>query len=415
LSEPTPNNGLIKEADPVPLKSKLRKAEKKREFQAFGLILPALLFCIVFFAFPIISMLKLSVENNEVQAELPRTVEIIKTWNGKDIPNEDVFNALALDMKKAYREKTLPKAGVRLNYEIPRFRSLLIKSARRISKLPSGPYKEALIKIDERWNEIKYWAAIKRNTSSFTSHYFLKSFDLEYSENNEIKLKPDDSRIYINILMRTIWISFLITVLCLILGYPVAYFLATQPPERTAIFMFFVLVPFWTSLLVRTLAWVVLLQEHGVINDTLIWLGISEERFRLVFNRPGLIIAMTHVLLPFMILPIFSVMKRIDPHYMKAAKSLGAHPVIAFITIYIPLSKAGIGAGSLLVFILAVGYYITPELVGGPGDQFISHYIASFTNELLNWGQASALAILLLVTIIALFTVFSRYMKVGET
>jgi putative spermidine/putrescine transport system permease protein len=178
--------------------------------------------------------------------------------------------------------------------------------------------------------------------------------------------------------------------------------------------MILVLLPFWTSLLVRSTAWVVLLQRQGLLNDALVWLGLINERVSLIFNRPGLLIAMTHVLLPFMILPLYSVMKGVDPRYVRAAISLGATPLRAFFTVYVPQTRPGIGAGCLLVFILAIGYYITPELVGGGGDQMVSHFIAIFTNQIINWGEAAAMAMVLLMAVAILYAIYSRFFGIDR-
>ena len=172
--------------------------------------------------------------------------------------------------------------------------------------------------------------------------------------------------------------------------------------------MILVLLPFWTSLLVRTAAWVVLLQREGPINGVLQALRITEQPLQLIYNRFGLYVAMTHVLLPFMILPLYSVMRAIPPQLMRAAASLGARPVRAFAQVYLPQTAPGIGAGCLLVFILAIGYYITPALVGGTDDQMISYFIAFFTNQTMNWGMAAALGAVLLAATLILFALYAR-------
>jgi putative spermidine/putrescine transport system permease protein len=178
--------------------------------------------------------------------------------------------------------------------------------------------------------------------------------------------------------------------------------------------MILVLLPFWTSLLVRTTAWVVVLQTEGVLNDLLIFLRLIDERVQLIFNRFGVIVAMTHILLPFMILPIFSVMKTISPSYVRAAQSLGATPFTAFWRVYFPQSVPGIGAGGILVFILALGYYITPALVGGPADQMISYFIADHTNRSLNWGLASAMGAILLGGVLAMYMLYNRVVGIDN-
>ncbi len=202
--------------------------------------------------------------------------------------------------------------------------------------------------------------------------------------------------------------------LCLVLGYPVAYLLASVPPRLANRLMFFVLLPFWTSLLVRIVAWIVLLQREGVVNSVLRFLGAIDRPLDLVYNLTGVLIAMTHILLPFMILPIYSVMKGISPSYMRAAASLGANPLIAFIRVYLPQTIPGLGAGCLLVFILAVGYYIAPALVGGPHDQMVSYFIAQYTNVSINWGMASALGAILLVIVMLLYLVYNRLVGIDR-
>ena len=198
------------------------------------------------------------------------------------------------------------------------------------------------------------------------------------------------------------------TALVVVLGLPVAYLLATLPPRLGNPLMILVLLPFWTSLLVRTTAWVVLLQNQGIVNEVLIWLGIVQAPVQLIYNRIGVYVAMTHVLLPFMILPLYSVMRGISPNYVRAAKSLGAPPTTAFLRIYVPQCLPGIGAGCLLVFILALGYYITPALVGGAGDQMIAYFIAFYTTSTINWGLASALGAVLLAATLMLCALYNR-------
>ncbi len=169
-----------------------------------------------------------------------------------------------------------------------------------------------------------------------------------------------------------------------------------------------VLLPLWTSLLVRTAAWFILLQEQGLINDLLRWLHIIDAPLPLIFNRTGVIIAMTHVLLPFMVLPIYSVLITIPKNLMPAAASLGAPPLRAFLRVLLPLSLRGVASGSLLVFISAIGYYITPALIGGPGDQMISSIIAFYATGSANWGMAGALGVVLLVATLLLYSVYAR-------
>jgi putative spermidine/putrescine transport system permease protein len=238
-------------------------------------------------------------------------------------------------------------------------------------------------------------------------------------EQGKIVAEPEMRQLYFltgfdSVWARTFWISALVTIFCVLLGYPVAYLLANLPLRSSNLLMILVLLPFWTSLLVRTTAWVVVLQTQGVLNDLLIFLNVIDERVQLIFNRFGVLVAMTHILLPFMILPIYSVMKNIPPSYERAARSLGATPWTAFWRVYFPQSVAGIGAGGLLVFILALGYYITPALVGGPTDQMVSYFIADHTNRSLNWGLASALGGFLLAGVLVVYVVYDKIVGIDN-
>lgn len=221
---------------------------------------------------------------------------------------------------------------------------------------------------------------------------------------------------HVDVLIRTFVVSASVTVICLFLGYPLAALIARSKGAVANTLLILVLLPFWTSLLVRTSAWVVLLQGRGVINSALIWLGLIDPAhpLDLIYNRIGVLIAMTHILLPFMVLPIYSVMKSIPPVYLRAASSLGAPPMSAFFRIYLPMSMPGVSAGGLLVFILALGYYITPALVGGPGDQMVSYFIAYYSNQVTNWGMAAALSTILLVAVLILYAVYNRIVGIDR-
>ncbi|MEO1317992.1 MAG: ABC transporter permease, partial [Pseudomonadota bacterium] len=210
--------------------------------------------------------------------------------------------------------------------------------------------------------------------------------------------------------------SVTITFSCLLLGYPIAFLLANLPMRVSNLLLILVLLPFWTSLLVRTSSWIVLLQQQGVINDTLVAIGILSDdgRLEMMFNEVGTVVAMTHILLPFMILPLYSVMKTINPSYLRAAKSLGATDFTAFWRVYFPLSVPGIGAGAILVFILAIGYYITPELVGGTSGIFISNRIAYHISSSLNWGLAAALGVILLGAVLILYYAYDRIVGIDN-
>ncbi|AXS40508.1 ABC transporter permease [Breoghania sp. L-A4] len=403
--------------DGQPLKVSLRRALRREKLRALMLIAPLLVFVLLTFVAPIVDMLFRSVENSIVVDTLPRTVEALDDWDADSgkLPDEQVFAALAADLKIAAEEKTHTRLGSRLNYEMTGVSSLFRKTGRRVKRMDEGNYTEQFIKIDKDWGDVAVWALLKQYSGRYTDGYYLAAVDAERTQDG-VQMKPADERIYLYLFGRTLFLSVAITASCLILGYPIAYLLAALPVRSSNMLMILVLLPFWTSLLVRTSAWKVLLQQQGVINDFLVWVGIVSDAGRLVMinNQTGTIIAMTHILLPFMILPLYSVMKTISPTYVRAAKSLGANDWTAFWRVYFPQSVPGIGAGAVLAFILSIGYYITPELVGGTSGIFISNRIAYHISSSLNWGLAAALGTMLLAAVMILFVVYDRIVGIDN-
>ncbi len=404
--------------DGKPLKAALAKALRREKLRALMLIAPLLIFVVITFVAPIADMLFRSVENGIVADTLPRTVIALQEWDPEsgNVPDETVFAALYGDMVVAVEEKTHTRLGSRLNYEESGISSLFRKTGRRIKRMDeAGPFMDQFVKADKKWGQVETWQVLKQFSPRYTDGYFLNSVDAHRTAEG-IELKPADERIYMFLFGRTLFLSIVITLSCLLLGYPIAFLLAALPLRTSNLLMILVLLPFWTSLLVRTSAWKVLLQQQGVINDFLVWVGIVGDANRLVMinNQTGTIIAMTHILLPFMILPLFSVMKTISPSYVRAAKSLGANDWIAFWRVYFPQSVPGIGAGAVLVFILSIGYYITPELVGGTSGIFISNRIAYHISSSLNWGLAAALGTLLLAAVLVLFVVYDRIVGIDN-
>jgi len=401
----------ITTTDGIPLKVSLRRSERKNKIRSFLFVVPTLLLILFAFLIPIFDMLFLSVHAPEVVDLLPKTVRALKSWDGTTgLPDETAFAALAEELKILRKEKTLGHVTLRLNYEKTGMRSLLNKTARKVGILTAGPFKEKMIAIDDDWGNRETWVVIKRMGKRFTFTHYLAAFDLKYDVDNKIVSQPQVQQIHKLIWLRTLWVSLAVTALCLLLGYPVSYLLSTLPVRISNLLMICVLLPFWTSLLVRLTSWIVLLQKQGVLNDIFVWLGLvaDEQRMRMVYNMTGTLVAMTHILMPFMILPLYSVMKTISPYYVKAARSLGANPFRAFRQIYLPLTIPGIGAGGLLVFILAIGYYITPALVGGASGQLIGNFIALHMSKTLNWGLAAAMGAILLAGVLSVYWIYNR-------
>ena len=409
-------NDKILAADGTPLKDKLAQTNRKKRLRAFSLVLPLLFFVIITFLIPIADMLYKSVDDPTIRNLLPLTSSQLENWDGTGLPNEIVFATIAKELLQRWQEQNLGEIASRLNFEKSGMRSLITKSGRKLKNIKKGPYKTILIKINKKWGDRDTWATIKRLSSSITIVHYLAAADKKLSPDNKIISQPEVRQIYVLLWNRTLWISMLVTVNCLILGYPVAYLLATLPLRTSNLLMILVLLPFWTSLLVRTTSWIVLLQSQGVINDILVWINLidDDERLQMIYNQTGTLIAMTQILLPFMILPLYSVMKTVPPSYMRAAQSLGATPALAFIKVYLPQTIPGIGAGSLLVFILAIGYYITPALVGGQDGQLISNFIAYHMKLSLNWGLAGALGTILLFLVLLLYWLYNKLIGIDN-
>jgi putative spermidine/putrescine transport system permease protein len=397
------------------LKRQLQRANRVARWKALGLVAPLLIFLLVTFVVPIFSMLTRSVHSPVFGDIFVETAQVIGEWDGTGLPDETIYAALVADMRQARADRTIGQAATRLNYDVPGTRSLLTRSARRADRL-EAPYSVSLPALDDRWADRTIWAAIKRVSSPVTATFYLAALDRQFDADGSIVLAPEDQRLYVRLFWRTLWVSALVTVLCLLLGFPIAYLMAHLPPARANLLMILVLLPFWTSLLVRTTAWIAILQTEGVLNDVFVWLGIVSDdgRVQLIYNQIGTIIAMTHILLPFTVLPLYAVMQGIPPSLTRAAISLGATPARAFARVYLPLTTPGIGAGAVFVFILAVGYYITPALVGGRTGQLISNFIAFHMQESLNWGLAAALGAVLLAAVLLLYWLYDRLVGVDN-
>ncbi len=405
-------------ADGTPLKISLHRALRRSKIRAILLVAPLFLFIVITFLLPIGDMLFRSVENSLVSSVLYRTVPLLAEWDESsgELPSEEVFAAMVADITEGRENRTIGRVGTRLNYELSGISSLFRKSGRKAKNITEPPYKEALIEAEKRWGDIVTWQLIKREGDAYTQSYYLAAIDLKLGADGSVEAQPENKQIYVKLFIRTLWLSVLITVLCLILGYPISFLLATLPTKTSNLLMILVLLPFWTSLLVRTTSWIVLLQREGVLNDILVAIGVisDDNRLAMIYNQVGTIVAMTHILLPFMVLPLYSVMKTIPPSYMRAAKSLGANPALAFWKVYVPNTVAGIGAGSILVFIIAIGYYITPELVGGTSGTLISNFIAYHMQVSLNWGLAAALGAILLFLILALYILYDKIVGIDN-
>ena len=446
------SQGQLLTNDGVPLKDSLRKSLRRTKIRSFLLILAPLSFLLFMFVAPIGSLLSRSIDDIKINEAFPQTFAQYEEWEDKSqLPSEEMFAAVINDIRTTIKiqdsegnvigKNLLGRSGTRMTYEYSGWKSLINKTVKEALKVDKkskeevkpfkweAPYKEKMIKRDKRWAKVEFWQSLGPMKDPYTMGYYLNAVDLRYDANKNIVQKAEYLKIYNTIWLRTLKVSLMVTLFCLLLAYPVAYLLATLPMRTSNLLMICVLMPFWTSLLVRIVAWMIMLQQNGVVNDTLINIlpcfeGIvnlpffgatnidlcfsDEDRIPMMYNFTGTIIVMTQVLLPFMILPIYSVMKGIPPSYMKAAQNLGATPTWAFIRVYMPQSVPGIGAGCILVFIVAIGYYITPELVGGKDGIMIGNFVAREMQRTLNWGLAAAMGAILLTAVLILYWAYDR-------
>ena len=406
---------LLTTADGRPLKTALAEAQARAKRRAFLLVAPLLVFVVVTFIIPIGQMLHQSIYNDGFSANMPRLTQWFAENPVGSEPDEAAFEALALDIQDSAAAKTIGVVGTRVNYDMSGTRSLFTATGRK-AKSFEPPYKDAVLAADGKWADPDLWGTMRQVSNAYSPNFFLSALDLTRDNNGSIVRVPEERQVYVNLFIKTFGLALLITFTCFLLGFPIAHLLATLPLRWSNLLMILVLLPFWTSLLVRTTSWMVLLQQQGVINSLLVSMGIigDDGRIQMIYNQTGTIIAMTHILLPFMILPLYSVMRPIPPSYVRAARSLGATSWTAFRRVYLPQTLPGIGAGSLLVFILAVGYYITPALVGGASGQLISNLIAFHMQDSLNWSLAAALAALLLGFVLVLYWLYDRLVGIDN-
>lgn len=405
----------LRTADGRPLSSALRRSQTRLRRRAFLLVVPLLAFVLITFVIPIGQMLQRSFYNDGFSANMPQVSAWFAEHRGAE-PDEAAFAALAADLTASAEAKTIGAVGTRINYDVPGTRSLFTATGRKMREPLHPPYREALLEIDPKWGDPVLWVAMRNASTPLTGNFYLAAVDRTRNADGNIEQVPEQQRVYLMLFVRTFVLSAVITAITFILGFPIAHLLATLPMRQSNLLMILVLLPFWTSLLVRTTSWMVLLQQQGVLNDVFVWAGLigNDQRLQMIYNQMGTIIAMTHILLPFMILPLYSVMRTINPSYVRAARSLGATSWTAFRRVYFPQTLPGLGAGALLVFILAVGYYITPALVGGASGQLISNMIAMHMTSTLNWSMAAALAALLLGAVLVLYWVYDRLVGIDN-
>ncbi len=383
---------------------------------------PLLLFLLVTFVAPIGAFLWRGVTDSEVAPVLPRTVAALAAWDGRAMPAEPAFAALVADLREARtRDRdsgagSIPRAAARLNADRPGFRGLLPMTARRVETSFEGSARDAVLAISEEWRDPETWGAIHRAGGPLSSFHLLAALDLRQDATGSVQAVPPDQAVFRAVLLRSLWISLTVTACCLLLGWPIAWLIATAKGWTATALLAAVMLPFWISLIVRTAAWMVLLQREGIVNAALGAMGIPGAPLPLMMNRFAVVLAMVHILLPFMVLPLVAAFRALDPRLPRAAASLGAAPWRVFLRVTLPLCLPGIGAGCILVFIQALGFYVTPALLGGPNDQMLAWFVGFYATRSVNWGLAAALSVMLLAAVgicVALYGKLAGFRRPG--
>lgn len=375
---------------------------RKRTVVSLLLIAPLFIFLLIFYAYPITSFLLRGVSTSDIRETIPATSIELALWDGVDLPPPEVYATLVRDLGASAQSAAI--LGRRMNAIEPGMRSTVRKAtsvARKLDAASPEEAKSALIQADPLWARPAVWRLLKRETALVTNTFLLAAIDVR-RDGETLFFQSGGDAVFLPIYGRTLIISLAVTLSCIVIGYPVAWVIAMARPRRAAWLMLLVLVPFWLSILARTAAWIIVLQGNGPINSMLTWLGLAETPLQLIYNRFGVVLVMVHVMLPFLVLPLCNAIRAIPKSYFHAAANLGASPLHTFFYVIFPLTVPGIWAGGFIVFILSIGYYITPALVGSPSDQMISSFIAFYTNQSVNWSLAAALSTWLLMGMLVL-------------
>lgn len=363
------------------------------------LTVPPLAFLAFAFLFPIAQFLFQSVDNTTVVKLLPRTVVVLRTWDGVSAVPDAAFGAMAADLAELQSTRRTSQIARRMSQVDPEFRDLLTEGA-RVAEGPAAEARQRLVAAEPGWDDPRYWHMLRSESGVLTWFYLAKTVGLTTTAADGSAVAVDSSSVYPAVFLRTFVISISVVILCALLAYPVAYALYWVSDRWVGYLMVLILIPFWMSLLVRTSAWVMILQDQGVANQLLRWMHVIDAPVPLIFNRVGVLVTLTHVLLPYMVLPLYATMRSIPRTQVQAGLSLGAGPLRTFFRVFLPQTIPGAAAGGIFVFILSIGYYVTPLLVGGPTDQMIGYFIGFFASQTINWGQAAALSLVLIVATI---------------
>ncbi|SNB72628.1 putative spermidine/putrescine transport system permease protein [Arboricoccus pini] len=396
-------------ARPAPIGHKRRRIR----LGAFSLGLPLLAFLLVFFVAPILYLFQSAAYDPAIKDSLPRTLMTLQDWQGGSLPGESTFDGLATDLRELDRARNVIALAQRVGMEATGGRQLIMKTTRAVARAKGPVTSQTFASIDPLWADPGFWQVLKSGGNGVTPLYLTIGMGL-HTPYGSAESGDDNNYGFPTIFLRTVVISIVVTLITIVLAYPTAYAIVQNDNRLGKWLLAAVLIPFWVSLLVRSMSWVVLLQGNGLAAELLRALGLIGPDAQLLYTRGATLVAMAQIQLPFTLLPMLGVMRGISPSHMRAARSLGAKPTYAHLKVYLPQAAPGIVAGGMITFILSLGYYITPALVGGPADQMISYYVARFTNEELNWNLAASLSVLLLLLTILCLVAMRRFLRLDR-
>ena len=374
---------------------------------SYALCAPLLLFLGVFFLFPLLYVLHTGLHNPVIGSAWPEFIQALRD-DHDEVPGEDVFRALVREIQRQQEGEAYKLTLKPFSQQEPELWRLLQHTAESLPPENFASAKAWFIGSNPAWAESDTWKVIRRVAAPYTNHNIVNALDVTLAPDGNLRLKPAERRGYSLVIRDTLFMGFWVTLFALLLGYPLSYRLVTMPKRSARVILSLLLVLLWASVLVKTYAWIAIFDRNGIINGTLLGVGLIDEPLTMRPSRPIIIAAMTYVLLPLMILPIYQSMRKVSLDQLRAAVSLGAAPARAVLTAYLPATTPGIAAGCLLVFVLSIGYYTLPALAAGAAETTISMLLVEFAVTIVNNGMAATMASFVLLIAMGLYLVYIR-------
>jgi len=374
---------------------------------SYALCAPLLVFLGVFFLLPLLYVLHTGLYNPVIGSAWPGFIQALRD-DHDEVPGEAVYRELVREIQRQQEDEAYKLTLKPFSQQEPELWRLLQHTAESLPPENFASAKAWFIGSNPAWAEPDTWKVIRRVAAPYTTHNVVNALDVTLTPEGNLRLKPAERRGYSLAIRDTLIMGFWVTLFALLLGYPLSYRLVTMPKASARIVLSLLLVLLWASVLVKTYAWIAIFDRNGIINGTLLGIGLIEEPLTMRPSRPIIIAAMTYVLLPLMILPIYQSMRKVSLDQLRAAVSLGAAPARAVFTAYLPATTPGIAAGCLLVFVLSIGYYTLPALAAGPAETTISMLLVEFAITIANNGMAATMASFVLLIAMALYLVYIR-------